>query len=50
MICIYELMDKDYKIERERQILTLAESKEFIYNENLLIKVRVIRGRKIFRI
>ena len=43
-------MDKDYKIERERQNLTLAESKEFIYNENLLIKVRVIRGRKIFRI
>lgn len=38
-ICIYELMDKDYKATRDRQNLTLADATEFIYDEDQLIKV-----------
>lgn len=38
-ICMYELTDKDYKAARDRQNLTLMDAKEFIYDEDLLLKV-----------
>ena len=41
LICMYELLDKDFKAKRDRHNLTLMDANEFIYDEDKLIKVRI---------